>query len=155
MFSGLKCTDIIWRTLRTQTLRPYQCMHQTTPAIPATLARSRRNMWRKPKKLPLLKQRFLSWHELLNHFPQKDIFQIFDQSILPSEFAQLKADIPLCASCIYGKAHRKAWSTCGKKLNIRRDTENAPVKGTSTDKLVSDEPGLFNHIGGNLTAAII
>ena len=48
-----------------------------------------------PKKLSLLKQQLLIWHKRLNHFPKKDTFQLFDQGILPPEFFQIKADIPL------------------------------------------------------------
>ena len=100
-------------------------------------------------------KQFLSWHKHLNHFPKSNMFQLVDQGIIPSEFAQLKADISLCDSCIYGKAHRKAWRTHVKKSAIRRDTDNTPGKGTSTNQLVSGQPGLIPQIGGHLTAAII
>ena len=108
-----------------------------------------------PKKFSPLKQRFLIWHKRLNHFPKKNIFQLVDQGILPSEFAQLKADIPLYDSCIYGKSHSKAWLIRVKKSEIRKYTNNAPGKGTSTDQLVSGKPGIIPQIGGHLTAAII
>ena len=83
------------------------------------------------------------------------MFQLVDQGILPPEFAQLKADIPLCASFIYVQAHCKAWHTSGKKLAMSRDTNNSPGKGTSTDQLVSGQPDLIPQIGGHLNAAII
>ena len=106
----------------------------------------------RPKKLSPLKQCFPSCHKRLNHFPKKNLFQIFDQGILPSEFAQLKADSPLYDYFIYGQAHRKSWRTRGKKLAIRRDIDNAPGKCTSTDQLVSVQPDLNSQIGGHLTA---
>ena len=108
-----------------------------------------------PKNFSLLKQRFLSWHERLNHFPKKNMFQLIDQGILPSKFAQLKVDIPLCAYFIYGQAHRKSWRTRGKKLEISQDTDKAPGKGISTEQLVSGQPGPIPKIGCHITAARI
>ena len=108
-----------------------------------------------PKNFSPLKQRFLSCNKRLNHFPKKDMFKLFDQGILPSRFAQLKADSLLFVSCIYGKNHRKSWRTHGKKLAFRRYTNNTPCEGTSTYPLVSGQPGLIAQIGGHLTGARI
>ena len=108
-----------------------------------------------PKKLSPPKQRLLIWHKRLSHFPKKNIFQLVDQGILPSEFVQLKVNRPICASCTFGQAHGKDWRTHGKKSTITKDTDNTHGKGTSTDQLVSGQPGLIPQIGGYLTAAII
>ena len=83
------------------------------------------------------------------------MFQLFNQGIIWYEFAQIKVDIPICASFIYGQAHRKAWLAHGKKSAIRRYNKNAPGKGTSADQLVSGQLGLITQIGGHFTAAII
>ena len=83
------------------------------------------------------------------------MFQLVDQGILPSEFAHIKSDTPLCNYWTHGKEYRKDWQTHGKKLAIRRDTNNAPGKGTSMDQPVSGQPGLIPQIEGYLTADII
>ena len=107
------------------------------------------------KKLLPLKQILLSWHKRLNHLPNKNMFQLVYQGILPSEFAQLKSDSPLCNYCIYGQPHWKACRTHGKNLAIRQETDNTPGNGTSTYQLVSGQRGLITQIGDHLNAARI
>ena len=83
------------------------------------------------------------------------MFQLVDQSVLPSEFVQIKSDSPLCAYFIYGKAHRKSWRTYSNNLAIKQDTDNAPGKGASMDQLIPGQPGPIPQIGGHLTTARI
>ena len=108
-----------------------------------------------PKKLSPLKQCFLSWHERLDNFKKENMFELVNQGILLSKFAQLKADIPLCDSFIYWQTQHKYWRTRRKKAVIWQDTINAPGTGMSTVKLVSGQPGLIPQIGGHLTASRI
>ena len=79
------------------------------------------------------------------------MFQLVNQGILTSEFVQLKTYSSLCASCIYDQP----WRTCGKKLDIRLNTNNNPGKGMYTDQLFSGQTGLIPQIGVYLNAARI
>eukprot|EP00957_Ditylum_brightwellii_P170766 12997714-Ditylum_brightwellii.AAC.1 len=62
-------------------------------------------------------------------------------------------DVPLCASCIFGQAHKTPWSTKSKKSKqqVRYKTDDEPNAGTSTDQLVSSQPGLVAQASGRLT----
>eukprot|EP00957_Ditylum_brightwellii_P204611 15340125-Ditylum_brightwellii.AAC.3 len=77
--------------------------------------------------------------------------------IVPRRFIHLEEEdrIPICASCMFGQAHKKPWRTKSKssKKKIWRDTDDAPGKGTSTDQLVSNQPGLVPQVSGRLTRA--
>eukprot|EP00957_Ditylum_brightwellii_P154073 11725837-Ditylum_brightwellii.AAC.1 len=56
---------------------------------------------------------------------------------------------------MFGQAHNKPWRTKSKssKKKIWRDTDDAPGKGTSTDQLISHQPGLAPQVSGRLTRA--
>eukprot|EP00957_Ditylum_brightwellii_P176598 13450317-Ditylum_brightwellii.AAC.1 len=77
--------------------------------------------------------------------------------ILPRQFIHLEEEdkIPICASCIFEQAHKKPWRTKPKssKKKIWCDMDDAPGKGTSTDQLVSHQPGLVLQVSGRLTRA--
>ncbi len=73
------------------------------------------------------------------------------QGILPKRWA--KCDIPICTSCLYGKATRRPWRTKPKKdsheSKLRTATE--PGQCISVDQLESRRPGLIAQVKGWLT----
>jgi hypothetical protein len=54
-------------------------------------------------------------------------------------------------SCIFGTSHCKPWHTKGAHGSIRKDSDNAPGKCVSMDRLVSAQPGLMPQMAGFLT----
>eukprot|EP00957_Ditylum_brightwellii_P173995 13247036-Ditylum_brightwellii.AAC.1 len=62
-------------------------------------------------------------------------------------------DVPLCTSCMFGQAHKKHWRTKSKKSKqqIYCNMDDEPGAGTSTDQLVSNQPGLVAQASGRLT----
>jgi hypothetical protein len=73
------------------------------------------------------------------------------QGILPKRGA--KCDIPICTSCLYGKATRKPWRTKPEKdsheSKLRTATE--PGQCISVDQMESRTPGLIAQTKGWLT----
>ena len=61
----------------------------------------------RPTKLTALQQNILTWHKQLNHLSFSEFFQLLKFGILPKKFLALQDSQPLCASCLFGKAHRK------------------------------------------------
>ena len=53
-----------------------------------------------------LQQELKFWHENLSHLHPKLMFILAEVGILPSIFLDLKDDLPLCVSCMFGTARR-------------------------------------------------
>ena len=82
------------------------------------------------------------------------MFQLVKFGILPNKFLTLQESQPLCASCLFGKAHRKGCRTKGdSRHSIQRDNDNKPGAGTSTDQHVSAQAGLVTQTSGRLTGS--
>ena len=64
----------------------------------------------------------MRWHYCLNHLSFKRMFQLAKQGLLPKKI--LKANIPICPACQYGKMHRKPWRTKGNHLKASRVAQN-------------------------------
>ena len=56
-------------------------------------------------KLTAFQQKFFTWQERLNHLHFSEIFQLVKFGILPNKFLSFQDSKPLCASCLFGKAH--------------------------------------------------
>ena len=56
-------------------------------------------------KLTAFQQKFFTWQERLNHLHFLEIFQLVKFGILPNKFLSFQDSKPLCASCLFGKAH--------------------------------------------------
>eukprot|EP00957_Ditylum_brightwellii_P074903 5692603-Ditylum_brightwellii.AAC.1 len=52
---------------------------------------------------------------------------------------------------MFGEAHCKQWRSKGGSGSIRKEKEAEPGDGTSTDQLVSNQPGLVPQLSGKLT----
>ena len=62
-----------------------------------------------PEVLSPLQQEFKSCHDKLSHLHTKSIFRLAKYGFLPSKFLDMKDDVPLCASCMFGTASRRQW----------------------------------------------
>eukprot|EP00957_Ditylum_brightwellii_P175590 13369327-Ditylum_brightwellii.AAC.1 len=49
---------------------------------------------------------------------------------------------------MFGEAHNKSWHTKGKRGQIHSKEDKSLGNGTSTDQLVSGQPGLVPQVGG-------
>lgn len=99
---------------------------------------------------------YLEYHNRLNHLSRDDMYRLSSMNVIPSKFQKYKTSSPFCASCAFGKAHRRQWRFKGKKSGtIRKSTDDAPGKRVSVDQLVSAQPGLIPQLSGHLTRARI
>ncbi len=60
-------------------------------------------------KLENVAAELLKKHHCLNHLPMAKMQVMAKQGILSKKWA--KCDIPICTSCLYGKATRRPWRT--------------------------------------------
>ena len=65
----------------------------------------------------------------------------------PKLFLDLKDDVPLCASWIFGTEIRQTWWTKGNKSgSVHKDTDNKTEYSVSVDHIKSDHPGLVTQL---------
>ena len=105
-----------------------------------------------------LQQEFLSLHHRLLHLPFTTMLRLSKLGVLPRRFLKLKNNLPLCTSCLFGKAHRRPWRHKGSSSNkgvLRNKCTNEPGKIIGVDQMVSAQPGLVPQEKGSLTRARI
>ena len=90
----------------------------------------------------------MRWDYRLNHLSFECIFEMAKQGLLPKK--TLKANVPICPACQYGKMHRKPWRMKGKPSNLSR-VAIEPGKIVSVDQLESPTPGFIAQLKGTLT----
>jgi hypothetical protein len=73
-------------------------------------------------------QEFMELHCKLSHLPFPAMIVLAEKGKIKKKFAKLKHRLPICMSCIFGKAHRKPWRSKGSKGSIQKETDNAPGK---------------------------
>ena len=112
-----------------------------------------------PNHLSPLQQEFLSLHHKLCHLPFSVMLRMSKLGILPKRFLKLRNNMPPCASCMFGQAHRRPWrhktsqvSSGGTIRNPRRVKAGEKV---CTDQLVSAQPGMVPQEKGSSTRARI
>ena len=90
----------------------------------------------------------LYWHHRLRCCPLVTLHRLAKRGVLPKRILKV-LKMPLCASCAFATAHRRAWRTKAKKTRgIRRDTDILPGDGISCDHILSNYPGLVQqHCG--------
>ena len=93
----------------------------------------------------------LKVHHALGHLPMKKLQAMAGKGILPKRFA--KCAVPLCGSCLYGKAMRRPWRTKPRKGETpsKLRTATTPGQCVSVDQLESPAPGLIAQMKGWLT----
>ena len=68
---------------------------------------------------------------------------------LPSKLLNVKVALP-CASCLFGRAHRKAWRSKGNHEHVKSQDCKAGDE-CSMDQIVISSPGIMPQIAGKLT----
>jgi GAG-pre-integrase domain len=90
--------------------------------------------------------KLLGWHHRLSHISMRRLQRMATQGLLPKRLAT--CHVPICQSCTYGKATRRAWRTKRKTETV---TAEALGQCVSVDQLESTLPGLVGQMKGRLT----
>ena len=93
----------------------------------------------------------LKLHQALGHLSMRKLQTMATKGIVPRRLA--KCQLPLCGSCMYGKATRRPWRTKptkGQKMSKLR-TATTPGQCVSVDQLEFPAPGLIAQMKGWLT----
>jgi len=88
---------------------------------------------------------FLQWHHRLGHISPKKIRKLAQLGILPNKLSKCK--VPLCTSCLFGKATRRPWRTKAKPKSVLK-TITRPGQCVSVDQLESTTPGMIAQLKG-------
>ena len=90
---------------------------------------------------------FLRWHHRLGHLSPSKIKLMAKLGDLPKRLANCR--IPMCTSCIFGKATQRPWRHKTRKENGRQvDKSTKPGQCISVDQLESSTPGLIAKMKG-------
>ena len=105
-----------------------------------------------PGYLTQEQMKLLEIQDRTNHcVPIKEIQVMASMGIFDSKLPSCQP--PVCASCMFGCAHKKPWRVKGKeKYVIRSESETAAVENTSLDALTSSTPGIILQMSGFLTS---
>jgi hypothetical protein len=91
----------------------------------------------------------LHWHYRLGHLPFKSLQSMAQQKLLPPALAKCK--VTQCATCLYGRATKRAWRTRAPPNRISPRVITGPGDCISVDQLESTTPGLIAQIRGWIT----
>jgi hypothetical protein len=106
-----------------------------------------------PQPLSPLQEEMMSHHYRLHHLPFPKLLTLAEKGEIPQRLAKLRGRTPICVACIFGAAHKRPWRSKSKAKNhIRKQSDDHPGSKTSTDQLVSAQPGLIPQMSGRLTA---
>ena len=102
---------------------------------------------------------YCCYHNVLNHTSLQDMHALARKDKLPKKLLKIKSTPP-CASCLFGRAHRKPWRAKGDARTIRKEGCK-PGEECSVDQIVVSSPGLVpqtsgkpakrRHVGSQLT----
>jgi hypothetical protein len=91
----------------------------------------------------------LAWHYRLGHTSFAKIKEMAARGDLPRNIAACKT--PKCASCLYGKATRRAWRSKSPANKMTTPQATAPGKVVAVDQMISATPGLIAQMRGFIT----
>jgi hypothetical protein len=91
----------------------------------------------------------LLWHYRLGHLPFGRIKKLAQRGDLPSYLKDART--PRCASCMFGKAHRRPWRTKAPPNKQTIPPPTAPGAVVGVDQLISATPGFVGQMRGILT----
>jgi hypothetical protein len=91
----------------------------------------------------------LRYHFKYGHVPFRRLQEMAQQGTIPPRLG--KCPIPPCATCMFGKAHRRPKQSKSKKTLTDPEEVKAPGDLVSVDVLVSSTPGLVAQMAGFLT----
>ena len=90
---------------------------------------------------------FLKWHQRLGHISPNKMRVMAKIGILPKRLAS--CEIPMCTSCLYGKATRRPWrGKIRKSQTFKKQHLTKPGQCVSVDQLESTTPGLIAQMKG-------
>lgn len=89
------------------------------------------------------------YHNMLNHISLRDMRMLAKRGKLPKRLLNIKTTPP-CASCVFGKAHRRPWRRKGGDKHIRSQPGKAG-EDCSMDQIVMSSPGLALQTSGKPT----
>ena len=93
---------------------------------------------------------FLRWHHRLGHISPKKIRLLAKLGLLPTTLDNCR--VPLCTSCLFGKATRRPWRGKTSKNQVTKaKTVTRPGDCVSIDQLESTTPGLIAQLKGTPT----
>ena len=93
---------------------------------------------------------FLRWHHKLGHISPKKIRIMAQLGMLPKRLANCQ--IPLCTTCLFGKATKKPWRMKTPTNKYPRSLFiTKPGHCVSVDQLESSTPGLIAQLRGTPT----
>ena len=99
---------------------------------------------------------WLYHHNRLNHLGRSEMHKLAVAGVLPKNLQQYKLKSPFCASCAFGKAHRRQWRHKGDDINSTRSKrDNKQGAKVSEDQMVSVQPGLVPQTSRYLTRSRI
>ena len=105
-----------------------------------------------PGYLTQEQMKLLEIQDRTNHcVPIKEIQVMASMGIFDSKLPSCQP--PVCASCMFGCAHKKPWRVKGKeKYVIRSESKTSTGDNTPLDALTSSTPGIIPQISGFLTS---
>lgn len=129
-----------------ETMKPFlQCLddvdiacipekeHDYAREIP-TLSKEDLNYLAHPTALSKDDQDWLYHHNRLNHLGRAEMHKLAVTGVLPKNLCKYNLKSPFCASCAFGKAHRRQWRNKGSgDKHIRSARDNKPGAKVSVD----------------------
>jgi hypothetical protein len=105
-----------------------------------------------PQALSPLQEEMMRHHCPLHHTPFPQLIIMAELGEILKQLAQLRGCCPICASCLFGTAHKCPWRTKSKDSHpICKESDMFLGARASTDQLISAKPGLIPQISGKLT----
>ncbi len=95
-------------------------------------------------------QEFLRWHQRLGHLAASTMQNMARNGFLPAHLA--RCEVPVCPSCMAGKAHRRPWRGKSTKNEQGVSAPTQPGQVVSVDQMISSTPGLVAQMSGFLTS---
>jgi len=90
---------------------------------------------------------FLRWHHQLGHLSPKKVKILAKIGVLPKRLADCQ--VPICTSCLFGKATRQPWRSKTRRSNNSNAIPlTKPGQCISVDQLESSTPGLVAQMRG-------
>ena len=97
-------------------------------------------------------QDWLYHHNRLNHLSRNEMYKLAVVSVIPKRIAKYRLKSLFCASCAFGKAHRRQWKHKRDEVqHIRSPRDSRPGSKVSVDQMISAQPGLVPQTSGHLT----
>ena len=82
----------------------------------------------------------IALHNKLNHLPFPSMIKLEEIGKIPKKLAKLKDCLPVCMSCVFGRAQKRPWRFKSKKggtsSKIRKDNGVNPGDCVSLDQMV-------------------